>query len=156
MFAAPFECALYLVARTLPCAHARVYVCRRGRLKHWNQQPPRGEEEWADTTERQWVFRTTVFFFYHVTSCTLLFFISLLIDKAGWCKCDDLPCCTHAFTRARARFVTRTYYNISYDTILYIYKYYARSIIRAREPSLRVTGPHPCRLIWLSFNEKRG
>jgi len=71
---------------------------------------PAGGGVWApDTTKTMGLSDYIIFFFYSLLflllyiSYTLLlllffFFISFLIDKAGWCKCDDLPTHTHTLT----------------------------------------------------------
>lgn len=138
--------------KTLSCSSkARLYA----------SAAPRGEECGLLTQQRQWVFRTTVFFFIHyyfyyyifrIHYYYYYFFISFLIDKAGWCKCDDLPPHTHTYN---------ILYIIRY-TLLYITIWYNIIIMRARRSIIRAPRALSLyiyillrRLIWLSLNKKK-
>lgn len=129
-----------------PSVRRRPNVCRcrvhcfrgRGTFKKPRGAVSRPSVGRTTTAEqRQWGPLSGYCFFFVIISYTLLFFILIrfflffLIDKAGWCKCDDLPN-THIHTHVYIIIsYGRTPHTLQYDIILLFTVLYAarRSMI---------------------------
>lgn len=101
---------IHLFDVRVPATAPRFIVRSLGRLKHTELQTPRPPPRGESRSQRQWTYFGLPFFFFVIIihsiititiiiiSYTLLLvflFFIFMIDKAGWCKCDDLhppPC----------------------------------------------------------------